>query len=259
LPDKTSRPHRGDRVRFSVQAFQGKRRVGKGSVTAGYGRTAQVTMLVSDSPLLANPGAGAFRDGIGKSDEKIFLGPSFAAKLDGADSLPAATGYEFDNGDGASITDTSPCEELSTVDFDACAPSPLYSSGGKRTASVQVNYEDGSALCDKLNVNVRTAPLSLELDVTTTPNRSVFVPGDPKSGNPRLRVRVRNTTSTSIANGYILFTGNLLTCETEAKVGGTTLTRTTQIDLQHCSSTVSQACGDDSDCQAEACPTCQPG
>jgi len=46
--------------------------------------------------------------------------------------------------------------------------------------------------------------------------------------------------------------------ETEAKVSGTTLTRDTQIDLQHCSATVSQACTNNSDCEAASCPTCQP-
>jgi hypothetical protein len=252
LPTDTTRPFRGDRVRFHVKAAQNGRPVGRGTVSVGYGRLATAKMLVADPPF------ERFRDGHGKPDgEKIFIDPEFGASFDfkGQTALPPVTRVTFDNGDGGSATDVPPCE--AHPGLDACARSPFYDTGGKHLASMQVDLQDGSALCDNLTVNVRVAPLSLELDVSAQPRRASYVPGDPIIGNPHLRVRARNTSPPD--TGFIVLTGNLLTCETEAKVDGTILTRTTSIDLQHCSSTVSQPCGDDSDCQPGTnCPTCQP-
>jgi len=254
LPDDTTRAFPGDRVRFDVRAFRGKQRAGKGSVTVGYGRLASATMLVADGPYQD------FRNGNGKPDgEKIFINPAFGAIVDRkGQEIPAATEFSFDTGGAGDVSDTSPCEEFPGAGLEACVFSPLYDSGGKHTAVLNVNLEDGSALCDKLTVNVRTAPLSFELEVTTQPSPAAFVPGDPVKGNPLLRVRARNTSEPGKGHG-IVFVGNVLTCETEAKVSGTTLTRTTKIDLQHCSATVSQACDANSDCQSDRCPTCEVG
>jgi hypothetical protein len=258
LPKDTTRPYRGDRVRFAVQALSGKRRVGRGSVTVGYGHLASTTMLVADPPF------DNFRDGHGKPDgEKIFINPAFGATVDlqsqaQGQTLPTVKQYNFDSGSGGTVVDTPPCQDFPAAGgLAACAVSPLYTSGGKHLASLQADMNDGSALCDKLTVNVRVAPLSVELDVSTSPSTaSAFIPGDPTRGSPLLRVRAKNTSPTDI--GGILFTGNLLRCETQAKVSGTTLTRDTEIDLQHCSATVSQACTNNSDCEAASCPTCQP-
>ena len=256
LPDDTARPYGGARVRFAVKAFSGKRRAGKGSVEVGYGRLASTTMLVADPPY------DNFRDGRGKPDgEKIFIDPAFGATVDlqtqaQGQTLPAVTQYNFDPGDGGKVVDLPPCEDFPTAGLAACAVSPLYTSGGKHVASLQTDLEDGSALCDKLTVNVRVAPLSVELEVSTTPSTAAaFIPGDPKRGSPLLRVRAKNTSPSDI--GGILFTGKVLRCETQAKVSGTTLTKDTQIDLQHCNVTVSQACTDNSDCDPASCPTCQ--
>ncbi len=255
IPKDTTRPYRGDRVRFAVRAFQGKRRVGRGSVEVGYGRLASTTLLVADPPYVS------FRDGHGKSDgEKTFLNVAFGAAVDPMGQTLTVTKVNFDPGESGKVSDVPPCDDpdINGTGLIACDDSTLYDTGGKHTAKLQVDLDDGSALCDNLTVNVRVSPHSIELDVSTTPKSSVFIPGDPTRGSPALRVRARNT-SPDVIGGGVLFTGNVLSCETEAKVGGTTLTRKTQIDLQHCSATVSQACNDDGDCQTDKCPTCQAG
>ena len=77
LPSDTTRPYPGDRVRFRVQASHNGRRVGRGTVTVGYGRLATAKMLVADPPF------ERFRDGHGKPDgEKIFIDPEFGASFD---------------------------------------------------------------------------------------------------------------------------------------------------------------------------------
>jgi hypothetical protein len=239
-------------VRFRVKAAQNGRPVGRGTVSVGYGRLATAKMLVADPPF------ERFRDGHGKPDgEKIFIDPEFGASFDfkGQTALPPVTRVTFDNGDGGSATEPAAMRGASRP--RCLCTVTLLRYRRKHLASMQVDLQDGSALCDNLTVNVRVAPLSLELDVSAQPRRASYVPGDPIIGNPHLRVRARNTSPPD--TGFIVLTGNLLTCETEAKVDGTILTRTTSIDLQHCSSTVSQPCGDDSDCQPGTnCPTCQP-
>jgi hypothetical protein len=60
------------------------------------------------------------------------------------------------------------------------------------------------------------------------------------------------------ASGNLLLIGNVLTCASEVRVGPSTLNQTTQIDLQHCSVMVSQACNTDADCQAGRCTDCEP-
>src|SRR5262249_13011519 len=56
-----------------------------------------------------------------------------------------------------------------------------------------------------------------------------------------------------------LLVGSVLMCASEVRVGASTLNQTTQIDLQHCSATLSQACTSDADCQAASCSDCEPG
>ena len=249
LPDKTAHPYGGGRVRIRVRASAGKKGLGKGSATVGFGRLGALTLLVAD------PGR-PFRDGIGKpGGESIFINPAFAVRLStrGA-TLPALEAVVFDSGAGGSVTQKPPC--ASNGEFAACTQSGdlLYSAGGKQVASATAELVDGSALCDKLTVNVRTATLTPKLEVSYTPRRKTLVPGDPASGSPILRVRLRNASP----QGNLLLVGNVLTCASEVRVGPTTLNQTTQIDLQHCSLTLSQGCTSDADCQAARCSDCEP-
>jgi hypothetical protein len=171
------------------------------------------------------------------------------------------TQFEYDTGENGTVSDDPPCDDpaIHRPDFASCVQPPLYDTGGKHKAVLRVDFDDGSALCDALTVNVRTAPLVFDVDVTTKPSVSAaFVPGDPKRGTPVLTVRAKNNTAPDVVGGGIVLSGNVLTCETEAKVGGTLLTRTTYVDLQHCSATLTQPCDNDADCRSSRCPTCQP-
>jgi len=253
LPNDTTRPFRGDRVRFSVQALQGRRRVGRGSVSVGYGRLASATMLISDPPTPFS----RFRDGHGKpGGEPIFINPAFGGVLDtNGQVLPDVERFEFTNNSGT-VRDAPPCDhpDIVSTGLDACAVAPFFEDGGKQLTELQVSLADGSALCDKLTVNVRTTDNSISVDVSTTPPAGTFIPGDPIRGKPFLRARVRNT-----GLGGVILAADVLKVETEARVGGTTLTETNRVDLRHCSATVSQGCNFDEDCQADSCATCQAG
>jgi hypothetical protein len=249
LPDNTAKAFNGARVRFEAQAFLGNRRLGKGAVSVDYGRLATVALLVSDSP------NQPFRDGIGKpGGEKIFIDPAFGVRLDtrGA-TLPPIDRYVIDSGESDTGSATQCAFDASLA---ACTPPGeiLYSAGGKFVASVRGEVSDGSALCDKLTVNVRTTTISSKLDVTTSPKGPTFAAGS----SVNLRVKLHNTSPPG-SGGSILLLGNILDCQTDVKVGKSTLSKTTHIDLQHCSATVSQPCDSNADCTTPTCPTCESG
>ncbi len=244
LPDDTTKPFRGGKTAIGVRAFAGKRRVGKGSVTVGWGRIGSATMLV------ANQGGERFRNGQGVAGgERIPLNPVFGAEADVPAGLPAIEKFEFDSNGGGTITRSPGCP----YGLASCTMpgEVLYTDGGKHVASLAVDLADGSRLCDKLTVNVIRVPLRFTIDVTTTPARKAFAAGE----GVGLRVRLRNTSPPSELAG-ILFTGQALSCSTEVRVGSSTLTKTAQIDLQHCSTTVNQPCASDADCRQPQCASC---
>lgn len=254
LPDDTTRPFRGGRVRIGVRVSVGKRRMGKGTVSVGFGRLGSLTLLVRD------PGGRRFRSGIGDAGGvPIFINPQFAMQFDpdGAE-LPALTEIKLDSGGGGSTTVTPPC--FLDPAFVACTQvgDILYNVGGKQVASATALLTDGSALCDKMTVNVRTTTIVPKLDISLAPKRGQYVPGDPASGFVNLRVRLRNASPPG-SGGNILLVGNVLMCDTEARVGPSTITKTCQVDLQHCSTTANEPCQSNADCQPGACETCQPG
>jgi hypothetical protein len=248
LSDDTSKPASGGRVRINVKAFRGKRKAGKGNVTVGWGRTARATLLVADQ-------GRPFRDGIGKPAESIYLNPIFGALLDtGGAALPAISSFDFDSAGGDAESTPGGCGVDPSLPACTAPGEILYSAAGKYSARLDVGFEDGSALCDKLTVTIRTAPIPFSVDVTTSPPPGTFEPGQ----SVGLRVRVRNTSDPG-TGGNILITGNAATCTSEVKVGDSTLQKTTQIDLQHCSASVSQPCMTDADCAPPECPTCEGG
>lgn len=249
LPDNTTKQYRGDSVRIGVRAFRGKRRLGKGTATVAYGRLGSLTLAVAD------PGEG-FRNGIGKpGGEKIFLNPVFGALLQtGGATLPAAETFDFESGGGGSRSVPPGCGLDATLSACTGPRDIIYTAGGKHLAKLRANLADGSALCDNLTVDVRTTTITAALEVTATPSGRPYVPGE----SVDLRVRLRNTSPPG-SGGNILLLGPLLTCETEVKVGKSTLSKSTQIDLQHCSATVNQPCDEDADCAPGTCPDCQAG
>lgn len=252
LPEQTTRPFRGGSVRIGVRATAGKRRLGKGASTVGYGRMGSATLLVATSPSSNDPQDRRFRDGVGKPDgEPIPLNPVFGAQLASVAGLPLVERFVFDSGGGGSVTVPSGCG----LGLDACThfQDVLYTEGGKHLAMLRVELADQSALCDNLTVNVTTSPKNFTLDVTTDPSKHAFTPGEPVT----LHVRVKNTSPPSDLPG-ILFVGSVVSCETEVRIGDSTLTKTAQIDLQHCSGTVDQPCRTDADCRPPDCSACEP-
>jgi len=240
LPKDATKPYRGGQVKIGVKAFAGKRKAGKGTVSVGYGRTAGVTMGING------------KTGIGKAVDSG-LEALFSATVDPSGvALPPIDGFEFSNGDGDGGVVPGAGLQASTV-LD-------YSTAGKHVGTVTVNLHDGSALCDNILGNVLTSDNRISLTVTTSPAGNVFRPGDPQTGIVNLRVRVKNISDPSVARGVVLFKGaNVLSCNTEIRVGSSTLTKSTSIDFQHCSATIDQACQNDGDCSLSACPTCQVG
>lgn len=238
LPADATKPYRGGLVKVGVRATSGKRKVGKGVVSVGYGRTASVKMALN-----GNPGQGKAVD--------VGLETLFSAIIDPSGvQLPLIDGFAFDNGDGDSGTVGSIGLQASIV-LD-------YSSAGKHVGTTTVELHDGSALCDNVLANVLSSDNRISLSVTTNPNPGTFRPGDPRTGNVDLHVRVKNVSNPAVARGGVLFKGGgVLTCETEIRVGSSKLSKTTTIDFQHCSVTVDQGCDSDADCNKQACPACE--
>jgi hypothetical protein len=250
LPADTSRQFRGGRVRIAARASVGRRRLGKGTATIGFGRLGSLELFVKD------PGEKHFRDGIGKpGGEKIFINPDFAVRLDSSGIPSPVETITIDSGGGGSVDVTPPCALDGS--FTACTtPGDIdYSVGGKPRASATAVLMDGSALCDGLTVNIRTTTIIPKLEVSLSPKRGQYVPGDPRSGSVNLRVTLRDASPPG-SGGNILLKGSILTCDSEVRVGRSTISKTTQIDLQHCSATVRQPCGSDADCRAPSCKDC---
>ncbi len=240
LPADPLKPYRGGRVSIGVRAFAGKKKLGKGTVSIGYGRTAAATLTVNGKTGLNTP----VRSGI-QADFVSTVDPMGV-------TLPPIDSHDFDNGDGDSGSAPGPSLQGEAV--------LEYSTGGKHVGTLTVNLHDGSALCDNIAVDVLTSDNRIKLDVKTNPPPGTFRPGDSRSGTVALHVRVTNTSDPNVARGVVLFEGaSVLTCDTEVRVGDSKLTKTTSIDFQHCSVTLDQSCTSDGDCSQKSCPECQPG
>lgn len=240
LPGDATKPYRGGQVKVGVRAFSGKRKAGKGVVSIGFGRTATATLTLNG------------RSGLGKAVPSGLEGV-FAAGVDPAGVvLPPIDRFSFENGDGDAAS-AAPAGLEAGVVLD-------YTSAGKHVGTVTVHLHDGSALCDNVLGIVGTSDNRISLSVTTAPAPGTFLPGDPRTGNVNFNVRVKNVSDPAVARGVVLFKGaGVLTCDSEIKVGTSTLSKTTQFDFQHCSATVDQACAGDADCSQSACPDCQAG
>jgi len=239
LPKNATQPYRGGQAKIAVVAMAGKRKQGKGSVTVGYGRTASV--------LLGLDG----RTGQGKPIPAQ-LKENFSALVDPRGvTLPTVREYQFDNGDGDSFTVRTTALQANGV--------MTYQTPGKHVATVAVELADGSALCDNLLADVQSAVNRIAIEVITNPKRTSYRPGDPQSGNVSLRVRVKNVSDPATGSGILLEGANVLSCETSIRVGKSELTHSTQVDFQHCSKTLDQACDGDADCAMDRCPECEAG
>ena len=241
LPEQGFKPYRGGRVKVRVKASAGKRKLGKGSIRIGYGRTASLSLTLD----------GKTGDGV-RNGVAAQLREQFTATVDPAGvALPPIARYRFDNGDG----------DLATVPGDALQASTVltYSTAGKHVATAEATLSDGSALCDNLLANVESATNRIRVEVSRTPKRGSYRPGDPASGSVSVRVRVKNTGKPQQGSGVLLEGAGVLTCDTEVRTGATTLTKSTQIDFQHCSATLDQPCDSDADCRPSQCAACGAG
>jgi hypothetical protein len=246
LPPKTARDFPGGIVRVRLSAKAGRRRLGKATLTLGYGRAASVTLFADGDDGIGRP-AGVASD----------IQPFFGARVDArGQALPEVDAFEFSNGEGDSSTvDPQPCA-FGNAPFDACSTNLLYQSAGRFVAGVTQTFVDGSALCDNLVVRVLSAAIVPRLAVSATPGRTTYVPGDPLRGEVGLRVTLRNASPRQGGGGILLLGDGVLTCDAEVEVGGKTDTVTTRFDLQHCSVTTGQACTTDAECRPPFCTEC---
>ena len=245
LPPRTSRNFRGGTIRLRVVATAGRRRLGKARITIGYGRTASVTLYANGKNGIGQPG------GI-PSD----IRPSFGAVINqDGETLPLPESVEFDSGGGA-VDDVvpAPCSADGVL-ADACTNNLLYDSAGRFLASVMAQYADGSALCDNVTVRVLACEGIPRLQVVPTPRRSVYRDGD----TVNLQVRLHNASPRQGGCGFLLTGSSVLTCDEQISVSGTTATKTTTFDLQHCSETTERSCTVDGHCQPPSCQDCGSG
>jgi hypothetical protein len=242
LPQKTAKSFPGGSVRIRVRAFEGRKKLGKGTVSVGYGRVASVVLYANGQDGVGRP------DGVGVDVLPLF---SSAANTNGL-ALPAIESIGFDNGDTASTEiQPAPCV-VNGIDMDACTSDLLYTSAGRFVASVTQKFVDGSALCDRLATRIGTCEAAPQLQVTTEPTRKSFASGEPVT----LKVRFINASPRDGGCNFLLTGGNVLTCVEDVDIGGTKDSRTTVFDLQHCSATVDQGCTLDAQCRPPMCGDC---
>jgi hypothetical protein len=188
----------------------------------------------------------------------------FGATTESQIPLPPLEAFEFDNGGGALAGGDGPCR-FEGAAFASCAGGRGeldYASPGRFRARVEERFEDGSALCDDVHVNVLACAGDGKIDVQRTPRLGTYVPGDPRRGTVGVRVRFRNTSQRRgnlPACTFLLGGSNVLSTVEELEVGGTTDTKTTRFDLPHCSRTDSIGCTADAHCQPPICSECQAG
>jgi hypothetical protein len=250
LPTDTSQPFHGGVVRIRVKVSDGRRRLGTATVAIGFGRNGSVTLFVNDL-------AGKFENGLRKREVATGFDASFAAKLSPPTLAPGpgpVVTYDIDNGGGGSASLAPGC---SIVGFDACERID-YPSAGRFLASVIAKFDDGSALCDNLNVRVVKCSPAGQVEIIPRPKLATYDPARPGS-TVDLTVRLHNKSQAQgglPACPFGLRGENVLSCSESVKVGGVTDSRTTTFDLKHCSVTTDQPCENDARCEpGETCLT----
>jgi hypothetical protein len=242
LPRKTTSNFAGGAVRIRVRAFEGRRKLGKATVSVGYGRTASVLLYANGQTGVGRP------DGVSVD---ILPQWSSVASPNGV-VLPATESIGFDNGDTA-FTEIQPAAcTVNGIDMDVCTNDLIYTRPGRFVATVTQKFVDGSALCDNITTRVGTCEANPKLQVTTDPKRKNFASGE----EVQLRVRLINASPRDGGCNFLLTGSNVLTCVEDLDVGGTKDSRTTVFDLQHCSATVNQGCTLDAQCRPPICGDC---
>lgn len=251
LPTDTRKHFGGGVSRISVKVTDGKRKIGKASVDVDWGRNGSVTLFVSD---MEDP--PRFQDGMPRPfPVSVFANPTFAWQTMAPNPVPGGKVAASFSGGGSSFG-TVPCPSR----FDGCEEL-RFPAGGRVLVLLTLSFDDNSALCDNITVNVATCSPDGRLDIIPKPKRSLYDPANPSQANVDLIVRLTNTSKPRgglPACPFLLGGANVLTCTGALKVGSVTDTRSTSFDLMHCSETTGQGCLSDADCAPFACATCKP-
>ena len=254
LPNDTEKPFRGGTTKIRVNVTAGRRRVGRATITIGWGREGTVVVFAEDNQ-------GRFDDGIGKPNGVNVPAVTILGAIVNAHPSPEPSGgvqkFKFD-GTGFNTVETIGCP---LTRFEACVEEDLFSAG-RFFPSVAAFYTDGSALCDKMETHTGTCAASPKLEVIPRPRRETYDPDNPAKSTVDLTVRLKNE---SHAEGglppcdFLLRGAGILTCAEDLRVGGVKDSKSMQFDFKHCSTASDQGCLRDSDCDPNFCPTCVAG
>jgi hypothetical protein len=260
LPKTTERAFHGGATKVKLKVKSGKRTVGKVAAKIGWGRSGQIV-------LFAQGFNGRFDDGIGEPNgvHVPAITPAAARVTEHPNPEPAGgiQTYFFD-GEAFNTVGVDGCADpaLAAQGFDACGVEIILKEKGHAFPTVEARYDDGSALCDILEVRAGPCSPRAKLDVIPRPRRPVYDPADPARSVVDLTVRLRNESRPE--NGlpactFLLRGANVLSCTSKITVGGIEELLNTRFDLKHCSVTTDQGCLGNADCAAPRCGTCQEG
>ena len=254
LPNDTEKPFRGGTTKIRVKVSAGRRRLGRATITIGWGREGTITIFAQDSQ-------GKFDDGIGKPNGVNVPAVTILGSVVDAHPSPEPAGgvqtFKFD-GTGFNTAETIGCP---LTRFDACVEEDLFSAG-RFFPSVAALYKDGSALCDKMETRTGTCAPNPKLEVIARPKLATYDPNSPRKNTVDLTVRLKNE---SHAEGglapcdFLLRGAGILTCAENLSVGGVKDSKSMQFDFKHCSKASDQGCLSDSDCDPNFCATCVAG
>ena len=227
LPKNTAKQFRGGRARFKVKALSGKRKLGRGQISVGFGRVASIILFADERDGLRKP------SGVPGGVRFIF---SSNTNPNGQ-PLPPVDHYEFSNGAGATADSEGRCTFEDGRSFDACAGAVGeldYHAMGKYLASVKEVFDDNSALCDNITVQVLACAPRGHLQIIRRPRVDTYTPGSPRTGKVDVIVRLKND---SVAEhglppcGFLL-EENALSCSEEARFAGGSAVKGTAFTLE---------------------------
>jgi hypothetical protein len=253
VSNRTEKVFRGGTSRVTLKVTAGRRKLGRATVTIGWGRNGAVQIWAENTQ-------GVFDDGLGKPNgvnvpAVTILGANITQQPNPAP--PGGLDTFFFNGENISGAESNACP---LTRFEACVELDIFSVG-HAFPTVEARYNDGSALCDKIEVRTGPCNPNPKLEVITKPRLRTYDPDDPRRNTVELTVRLRNA-SRPEGNlppcNFLLRGAGILSCSEELKVGGLTDSKTTTFDLAHCSVTTNRGCRLNAECDPQICPDCQP-
>lgn len=255
LPKDTKEEFLGGSVSIKATARTGKKKMGKAVTQVRWGNPEVAAATLYTNYQINAQGDRVAFDGIGEQSVQGFAITEFNATVapDGLPGLPPVTSFDFEFSGSRGSEPTCPAEpEEECVALEAQTPGTFLST-------VAVRLDDGSALCDALNVNVGACPRKAQVQIIRVPSKRTYTSGDPA----RLRVRFANLSENRPGCSLVLQGESVLTCSATFNIDGNEETKTDQWDLQHCSVTTSQGCTSTADCGCRSvadcpCPTCEP-